>query len=83
MRLGRAGYLHRVVELPLILGTGVYAVGLVEVGSAFDGRLEKAQFRNSLTGGLVAETVFGAALIAAAVGDDGSARWFLSIGRLF
>ncbi len=78
--LAQLGYLRTIGRLPNFVGGPVYAVGLFEMGSAYE-RLEEARFRSSFTGGLLLESFLGPLFAGASIGDDGSFKFYFSLGR--
>jgi hypothetical protein len=75
------GFLNEVARLPDFLGGPVLAGLWLENGSAFN-HLDRAQYEFQVSGGVVAETLFGPAWIGYSIGP--SARGiFAGIGRLF
>jgi NTE family protein len=79
--LGQLAYLHSLAKLPDPLGDRLYAVGLLELGSAFDD-LSDADVNFSATGGLAFDSFFGPVFIGVAFGNDGSSRIFFTFGSL-
>ena len=77
-----AGLLRRVGSLPPIVGGKIYAGGWYEFGTAFEA-LDGARHAHSLTLGVVGETLLGPFFVGGAVGDQGQARFYFSLGRLF
>jgi hypothetical protein len=79
--LGHLAYLHSLAKLPDPLGDRLYAVGLFELGSAFE-ELSQAQVKFSATGGLAFDGFFGPVSAGLSVGNGGSTRFFFTFGRL-
>jgi NTE family protein len=77
-----AGYLRKIVKLPVLLGEGLYFNGLFEVGRVFS-----PPFRSQTPGdgvvALVANTIFGPIEFGGAVGTEGHRRVFFKLGRIF
>ena len=76
------GYLRTIARLPDFLGGYVYATGIVESGSAFDD-FDDAVWHVSVSGGVVMDTLLGPVLVAMAFGDEGSSRFYFTVGNLF
>ena len=77
-----AGYLRRIGRLPDLLGGPIYLGAWLESGSAFETPRD-AVVHSDLSGGLLVETLLGALLISASVGDDGSGAFYVALGRPF
>ena len=57
-----------------------WLAALYEVGDAFD---DKASPFHDVTFGLAGETLMGAVFLGAAIGEDRSAGFFFTVGRVF
>ena len=80
--LASGGYLRTIARLPDFLGGNVYVTGIVEIGSAFDD-FDDAIWHGSASGGVVMDTLLGPVLVAMAFGDEGSSRFYFTVGNLF
>jgi NTE family protein len=80
--LFRTGYLHRLVALPPIIGEGLYAVAMYEVGKMFNAP-DVSKLPTDGAAGLIARTAIGPLFVGGSVGDTGHATWFFSLGRVF
>ena len=80
--LSGAGYLHKMGQLPALMGDKLYAGSWFEVGGASDS-LATIRYRNSISAALIAETRFGPIVIGCSVGDAMRSRLFFSLGRFF
>jgi NTE family protein len=78
----RFGYLHRLIQMPSVLGSGLY----------FDGHFEFAKpyapatvsgLPGDVTAGIVMQTLLGPVLIGGSVGESGHSKWFFQLGRVF
>jgi NTE family protein len=78
--LGQVGYLRTIGRLPDFVGGPIYALGLAEVGSAYDD-FDLAEFNFSGSAGLLLDTSLGPLFVGLAVGDDGSGRFYFMLGR--
>jgi NTE family protein len=80
--LFQAGFLRRMVRLPVLLGDAVYLNGVAEVGKVF-----APPFKSQIPGdgaiSLVVNTIFGPVEVGGAVGAAGHRRVFFRLGRLF
>lgn len=82
--LFQAGYEHKVLPLSPLLGEGVYALSVFEVGKMFD-PLNVLTTAVPIDGsvGLVARTSLGPVFIGASFGRDDHRKWWFGIGRIF
>ncbi|MGC2614049.1 MAG: patatin-like phospholipase family protein [Terracidiphilus sp.] len=80
--LFRPGYMHRLVALPPVLGGGVYAVALYEIGKMYNAP-GVSKLPNDGAAGAIVRTAFGPVFIGGSVGDTGHATWFFSLGHIF
>jgi NTE family protein len=80
--LGTAGYLRTMGRLPDFVGGSIYLGGWLEVGSAFDD-FDAATFHTSFSAGLLMDTALGPFFFGGSVGEDGSTRFYFTLGRLF
>ena len=80
--LFRAGYLHRLLTLPPIIGGGLYAVTMYEVGKMYNAP-GVSKLPTDGAAGLIMQTFLGPVFVGGSVGDTGHATWFFSLGRVF
>jgi outer membrane protein assembly factor BamA len=80
--LATAGYLRELGRLPDFLGGSFFAGGWVENGDAFND-WNKATLRTQVSGGFIADTLLGPAMLATTVGFDGAWRVYIGVGRIF
>jgi NTE family protein len=76
------GYMYQLMRLPDFLGGPVFAGGWLETGSAFDSD-ENADIAVHGSAGAIADTILGPVFFGYSLGDDGSSRFYLSIGKIF
>ena len=78
----QAGYLRRLIRIPVLLGDAVYLNGTVEAGKVF-----ATPFRSQVpadgVAGLVVNTIFGPLEVGGAAGATGHRRVFFRLGRIF
>jgi NTE family protein len=79
---GRAGYLHRIAELPSFLGGGIYFDAHFEVAKPY-GLPSVSGVPGDIAGGVIMETILGPVLIGGAVGESDHQKWFFQLGRVF
>jgi NTE family protein len=77
-----AGYLHRVLRLPDLLGRSVFVGGWVESGSAFD-RAADADVSVQGSIGVIVDSVLGPIFGGTSIDATGRSRWYIGIGRIF
>ena len=77
-----AGYLHRVLDLPIGLGRGVYGALWHEVGSTFE-RGERRDYLNSASAGMLVDTIVGPFFLGTSWGEGGRRKVYFSLGRIF
>lgn len=80
--LFRAGYMRRLSTLPPFLGSGIYGIGLYEIGKMYNAP-GVSRLPNDGALGVLIRTSLGPLLIGGSVGDTGHGTWFFSLGRLF
>jgi NTE family protein len=80
--LFRAGFTHNLFNMPPFLGSGLYAISFYEGGKMF-GAPGISRFPNDGAVGVIARTVIGPVLLGGSIGDDGHAKWFFALGRVF
>lgn len=78
----RAGYLHRLAQLPPFLGNAIYISGRYEIGKAYN-LPNVTGLPNDVAVGLVVETVLGPAFIGGSLGDSGHRKWSFQLGKIF
>jgi NTE family protein len=80
--LGTVGLLHEWFRLPDVLGGNVYFGGWLEQGSAFDA-WDDAQYKGSLSTGIIVETLFGPAFVGFSQSlTSGNNRFYIALGPL-
>lgn len=77
---GGVGLLHSRQILPSLFGGKAYVGAWYEGGTAFE-RFRDANYRQSVSGGVVVETPLGPILLGAGVNETGKGRIFFSFGR--
>ena len=76
------GYLHEVAKLPMAVGKKVYVTGWHDFGSVFE-RSGPRNYQNSVSLGVVAETLIGPFFVGTSWGEAGRHKVYFSLGRLF
>jgi NTE family protein len=80
--VGTVGLLHEWFRLPDVLGGNVYLGGWLEQGSAFDS-WDVAQYKASLSAGVIVETLFGPAFLGFSQSlTSGNNRFYIGLGPL-
>ena len=78
--LGVVGVMHEWSRLPDVLGGNIYLGGWLEQGSAFDAWRD-AEYKASLSGGVIIETLFGPAFLGYSQSlSDGGGRFYVALG---
>ncbi|MCW5970897.1 MAG: patatin-like phospholipase family protein [Blastocatellales bacterium] len=80
--LASAGYLHRISQLPPLLGGSVNAVGWIDAGDAFTLRAA-ADLRLAASLGFVLDTRLGPLSFIGSYGEGGRGKLYFSFGRFF
>jgi NTE family protein len=80
--LFRAGYLHKLVNLPTFLGSSLYAVTFYEVAKMYNAP-DVSRLPTDGAAGFIVRTLLGPVLLGGSVGDTGHANWFFALGRVF
>ena len=80
--LAGAGYIHKMAQLPALVGDKLYTGTWFEVGGASD-TFSSIHYRNSISAALIAETRIGPIAIGGSLGDAMKSRLFFSLGRFF
>ncbi len=78
----RAGYLHRLGEMPAFLGSGLFLDAHYEVAKTY-GLPNAPTLPNDGVVGVVMETILGPVLVGGGIGPDGHRKWFFQLGRVF
>ena len=79
----QAGYLRRLVKIPVLLGEAVYLNGMVEAGKVYAAAPFKSQVPADGAIALVVNTIFGPVELGGALGATGHRRVFFRLGRIF
>ncbi len=77
---GGFGILHNPEFYPTFLGGKVYIGAWYEAGSAFE-KFSTANYRQSISGGAVIETLFGPVFIGTSINENGRGRFYFSFGK--
>ena len=80
--LGGGGVLYNPKFFPEFLGGKAYLGAWYEGGSAFE-KFSRANYRQSVSGGVVFETPLGPVLIGGSVNENSRGRFYFSLGRIF
>ena len=80
--MGGFGMLHNPSFFPPFLGGAVYLGAWYEGGSIFQ-ELDMAIYRQSFSGGVIAETPFGPIFLGGSVNENGRGKFYFSYGRFF
>jgi NTE family protein len=78
---GRVGYIHRLGNMPAILGSGMYLDVQGEFAKPYG--LPNAGVPGDFAGGVIMDTVLGPVLVGGAVGRTDHHKWFFQLGRVF
>jgi NTE family protein len=84
--LGTAGYLHKLTQLPTIVGGNVYAAGwLDQTGSSggLTALFDRQSLRAALSLGVVLDTKLGPFSIVGSYGEGGRGKVYFVLGRFF
>ena len=79
---GGLGVLYNPKVFPEFLGGKAYVGAWYEGGSAFES-FGAVNYRQSVSGGFIAETPLGPVFIGGSVNENGRGRFYFSFGRLF
>jgi NTE family protein len=80
--LGGIGILHTPKVFPTFFGGKTYIGAWYEGGSAFE-KFSTANYRQSFSGGAIAETPIGQIFLGASVNENGRGRVYFSFGKIF
>jgi NTE family protein len=80
--LARAGLLHKIAQLPPLLGGKVDALAWWEAGNAFHD-FSDVNLNHQLTAGIAAETKIGILSFSLAWGEGGRVKGQFTLGRIF
>jgi NTE family protein len=81
-----AGYLHRIAQMPPLVGGRIYLGAWYDYGGAFGGVLENRtgnRYRHALSTGFLMDTLFGPLGLVGSWGEGGRGKIYFSIGRFF
>jgi NTE family protein len=81
----KVGYYARIAALPVGFGQGVYAGGILETGNTWarSADISVHDLRYGFTAILGADTIAGPVFLAYGIGEGGSDRFYLTVGRTF
>lgn len=74
--------MHNPKIFPTFLGNKAYLGAWYEGGGAFE-RFRTINYRQSVTGGVIAETPVGAIFFGGSLNENGRGRIYFSLGRFF
>ena len=81
--LFHAGYMHKVLSLPALVGKNMYAVGVLEGAKIYDLPPRMSSLPGDINVSVVVDTIFGPVQIGAGAGATGHYKFFYSLGRTF
>ena len=80
--LFQAGYNRQIFRLNPLVGEGVYAVAFAEAGKVYGSRTAPVQpVDGSLA--IVVNSALGPMYIGGSIGNNGHAKWWFGLGRIF
>jgi NTE family protein len=80
------GYLHRLSQLPSLIGGRLYAASWYDFGGAFGGmnaNIFNNRYRNAVSAGLVADTILGPVSLIGSFGEGGRGKIYFTVGKFF
>lgn len=84
--LGSFGYLHRLRQLPSLVGGSIYAGGWFDqlyASGGFTGAFDTQKHRSALSLGFVMDTKVGPVSIVGSYGEGGRGKIYFALGRFF
>lgn len=84
--LGTAGYLHKLTQLPTLIGGNVYGAGWLDQAGSFGGLtaiFDQQRLRAALSLGVVLDTKLGPFSIVGSYGEGGRGKVYFVLGRFF
>lgn len=84
--LGTFGYLHKIYQLPSLVGSTVYAGAWIDQLATWSGGATLAgpqRLRSALSTGLILDTKLGPFSIVGSYGEEGRGQIYFSLGRFF
>jgi NTE family protein len=81
--LFRAGYLHRILSLPPLVGDNMYAVAGLEGAKIYDQPHSISSLPGDFAVTIVMNTLFGPVQVGGSAGATGHYKFFYSLGRTF
>ncbi|MGH9838835.1 MAG: patatin-like phospholipase family protein [Blastocatellia bacterium] len=84
--LGTFGYLHRLYQLPSLVGGNIYAGGWFDqlyTSGGFTGAFDTQKHRSALSLGFVMDTKVGPISVVGSYGEGGHGKIYFALGRFF
>ncbi|MBK7601514.1 MAG: patatin-like phospholipase family protein [Acidobacteria bacterium] len=84
--LGTVGYLHRLTQLPAIVGGKIYAGGWIDylyTSGGLNSQYDSQRNRTAISTGLVMDTKLGPVSLIGTYGEGGRGRVYFALGRFF
>ncbi len=81
--LAQSGYEHKILPLSPLVGEGLYAIGLIEVGKVYGNSTVASTLPYDGTIALAARTVIGPVFFGGSLGNDNHRKWWFGVGRIF
>jgi len=85
--LFQGGYLRQIATMPPLLGSGIYALGMIEGGQVYGtpptGLGSFPNLPGDISAAIIVNSRFGPVELAYAYGDTGHHKFFFRVGRLF
>jgi NTE family protein len=79
---GSIGYLHKIANLPPLIGEKISAGVWYEFGATFD-ESDSIDTLHGITTGIIAETFLGPFFLGGSLGEGGRTNFYFAIGRFF
>ena len=79
--LGRIGYVHGLMDLPVVLGKKLWGTAFYEIAKPYGN--QSTRLPNNVALGVTLETIIGPVTLGGAVGDSGHKKFYFQIGRFF
>jgi hypothetical protein len=79
---GSIGYLHKIANMPPLIGEKISAGVWYEFGAAYNDS-DNRNTLNDVSLGLIAETFLGPVFVGGSLGEGGRGNFYFAIGRFF